>query len=227
MSNADHMTRAEQKDRDAHLSSSIVSDDIDIGAYHVGVVYGNALLNAAEAQGKVDEIVDEFHLLVKDVINRHPKFIELLSSEMVALEDKRGIFDRVFKAHLSPLMFNFLSVVVDHRRGQCLRAIYRAFKDLVDTKRGRVRVHVTSAAPLDGATHESITAQLRTRLGSEPVIESHVDSALIGGAVFRVGDTVYDGSVASRLKRMRQQMINRSVHEIQSRRDRFSTSAGN
>ena len=43
----------------------------------------------------------------------------------------------------------------------------------------------------------------------------------------RVGDVVYDGSVASQLENLRQQMIDRSVHEIQSRRNRFSNSAGN
>jgi F-type H+-transporting ATPase subunit delta len=45
--------------------------------------------------------------------------------------------------------------------------------------------------------------------------------------VLRVGDTVYDGSVATRLARIRDQMIDRSVHEIQSGRDRFGSAEGN
>ena len=49
---------------------------------------------------------------------------------------------------------------------------------------------------------------------------------LIGGVVLRVGDTVYDGSVATQLQRTRRQMISRSIHEIQSGRDRFSSPAG-
>ena len=51
--------------------------------------------------------------------------------------------------------------------------------------------------------------------------------SLIGGVVLRVGDTVYDGSVARQLEQVREQMIDRSVHEIQSRRNRFGHSAGN
>jgi len=61
----------------------------------------------------------------------------------------------------------------------------------------------------------------------EPVLVRVVDPDLIGGIVFRVGDTVYDGSVASRLEQLRQQMIHRSVNEIQRRRDRFSSTARN
>ena len=51
--------------------------------------------------------------------------------------------------------------------------------------------------------------------------------ALIGGAVLRVGDVVYDGSIANQLQIIRQEMIDRSVDEIQSRRDRFRNPAGN
>ncbi|HEV3344867.1 MAG TPA: F0F1 ATP synthase subunit delta, partial [Pirellulales bacterium] len=64
-------------------------------------------------------------------------------------------------------------------------------------------------------------------LGGEPVLAAKVNPDLIGGLVFRVGDTVYDGSVATRLARVRSQMIDRSIHEIQRRRDRISPAAGN
>ena len=62
---------------------------------------------------------------------------------------------------------------------------------------------------------------------ARPYWRAVIDPELIGGVVVRVGDTVYDGSVATNLKQLRQQMINRSVHEIQSRRDRFRYPGGN
>ena len=68
---------------------------------------------------------------------------------------------------------------------------------------------------------------LRRILGGEPQVHPTVDPSLIGGVVLRVGDTVYDGSVARQLDQVREQMINRSGHEIQSRRDRFRHSGGN
>ena len=72
-----------------------------------------------------------------------------------------------------------------------------------------------------------IAESLRGKLGGEPVFEQETDPSLIGGAVLRVGDTVYDGSIANQLQNLRQQMIDRSAHEIQSRRDRFRNPAGN
>jgi F-type H+-transporting ATPase subunit delta len=64
-------------------------------------------------------------------------------------------------------------------------------------------------------------------LSREPVLVPRVDPHVIGGVVLRVGDTVYDNSVATQLQRLSGQIISRSVHEIQSRRDRFSYPAGN
>jgi len=68
---------------------------------------------------------------------------------------------------------------------------------------------------------DKVQSQLRPLLGREPVVEHRVEPGLIGGAVVRVGDTIYDGSIATQLENLREQMIDRSVHEIQSRRDRF------
>ena len=91
---------------------------------------------------------------------------------------------------------------------------------------GSVRVRLTTASPVSAAQVEQIAAALAAALGRRPILEAVVDPALIGGAVLRVGDTVYDGSVANQLQSIRQQMIERSVHEIQSRRDRFRNPAG-
>ena len=85
---------------------------------------------------------------------------------------------------------------------------------------------MTTATAVDPRQIEQIAAALGASLGQRPILETVVDPALIGGAVLRIGDTVYDGSVANQLQSIRQQMIDRSVHEIQSRRDRFRYPAG-
>ena len=72
-----------------------------------------------------------------------------------------------------------------------------------------------------------LTESVRSMFGHTPILDLQVRPELIGGIMMRIGDTVYDGSIATRLEQFRQQMIDRSVHEIQSRRDRFSSPAGN
>ena len=97
----------------------------------------------------------------------------------------------------------------------------------MDRLRGRVRVRLSTATPLADAVADTLIENLRKLLGGEPFVQRDVDPKLIGGAVLRVGDIVYDGSIANQLQTIRQQMIDRSVDEIQSRRDRFCNPAGN
>lgn len=209
------------------FSDSLRGTNVDVGAYHVGLVYAQALLDAAEKVGQAEAVVVELDTFMAEILTKHPRLSEFLTSEMIGLEVRRKAIGRILTGRFTPLFVNFCEVVVDHRRGDCLRAIHVAAHDLLDQMRGRIRVQVTSAAKLDNDSIQQLTARLRTALGAEPVLERHVNPQLIGGVVFRVGDTVYDGSVSARLERMRTQMINRSIHEIQSRRDRFGSPAGN
>ncbi|HVA50977.1 MAG TPA: ATP synthase F1 subunit delta [Pirellulales bacterium] len=211
---------------DPYLASSLVDHDIDVGAYHIGMVYGKALLAATEKAGNTEEVLAELDQLI-ELLARQPKIDNVMASGMIASDQKVAMVERVFAGRVTPTFLNFLKVVVDHGRGGFLRAMRRAVRDLRDQQQGRVRVQVTTATPLDGELTERIHNQLKSMLGGEPVLTKKVDPDLIGGLVFRVGDTVYDGSVVTRLTRVRSQMIDRSIHEIQRRRDRVSPPAGN
>jgi F-type H+-transporting ATPase subunit delta len=194
-------------------------------AGRIAEVFAEALIGAAG--NEADSIVDELDNFVAEVLVKSPQFAELLASGMVAPEEKVAVLDRVFAGKLSKTLMSFLKVLVEHGRGDSIRGVQRAAHGLLDKLHKRVRVKVTTATPLDDAASRLIADSIRRAIGQEPMIERHVDPAVIGGAVYRIGDTVYDGSVATQLQRMRTQLLNRSVHEIQSGRDRFGNPEGN
>jgi F-type H+-transporting ATPase subunit delta len=205
---------------------------VDVAGQQVAAVYAKALLGATEAAaakspGTTEKTLDEFGSLVTEVLNRHPKFDAILSSGLIEPDAKVGILDRTLAGRVSPLLLNFLKVVAHHGRLGLIRAIHAAAIAALDAMRGQIKVEVRSATPLDAAATERIKNEIKTRHGAEPRLEMREDPALIGGIVLRVGDTVYDGSVATQLARVRTSMIQRNVHEIQSRRDRFRLAGGN
>lgn len=201
--------------------------DPDVGAEQVASVYAEALFGAAESTGVADTILAEFDSLIVDILNRQPQFEEILASALIAHEEKIGILDRTLGSSASGMMLNFLKVVSKHGRLDCLRAIHRQTHAVYDKARGRVPVELITAAPVSDAEAATIAKTLGGVIHGEPVVRRRIDPALIGGAVVRVGDTVYDGSIARQLDNVRQKMIDRSAHEIQSRRDSFSNPAGN
>jgi F-type H+-transporting ATPase subunit delta len=204
--------------RDARTAAEI---EADVSVEHVAGVYAEAFLGAAGSAGLTESLLAELDSLLADVLDPFPQFDQMLASAFISHEEKVGILDRTLGDQASPLLLNFLKVVSRHGRLDCLRAIHRQAHELYDRMRGRVRVRVSTATSLPGELAASLAEQLRQLLGGEPIVEEVVDPGLIGGVVVRVGDTVYDGSIASQLENVRQRMIQRTAHEIQTRRDRF------
>lgn len=212
----------DKSSRDAQTAAELQAD---VGVEHVASVYAKALLGAAGKIGQLDAVLAEFDALVGEVLDKFPRFEAILASWLVSHEETSGVLDRVLGGRVSPTLLDFLKVVSRHGRLDCLRAIHRMAHALRDEMAGRIPVELITAAPVDGAVLARLTEQLRGLVDGEPVVRQTVDADLIGGAVVRVGDTVYDGSILTQLELLRQQMIDRSVHEIQSRRDRFRNPA--
>jgi len=101
---------------------------------------------------------------------------------------------------------NFLYVIVDHRRTEMLREIEAAFRGELNTRLGIAEAEVVSARPLSDAEREELKAALERRTGKKIEANFREDKALLGGAVVRVGSTVYDGSVREQLDRLREQL---------------------
>jgi F-type H+-transporting ATPase subunit delta len=199
---------------------------VNVGAQQVATIYARALVDVAEAAGQTEPVMSELDSFITDVLDGAPKLEAVLGSALVSAEEKNALLDKAFRGKASPQFLNFLKVVARHGRLDLLRPIHQAAHVLYDRMRSVVRVQVASATDLGEDLKLQLTDSVRRMLGGTPVLETEVHPELVGGMMMRVGDTVYDGSIATRLERIRQQMIERSVHEIQSRRDRFSSPEG-
>ena len=200
-----------------------VHHSADVGAQRVAHTYAEALLNAAEKRGQAQEILDEFDSLVREVFKANPLVAEFLASPAVPTNVKAATIDSTFGPRAGELFTNFLRVLNDHGRLDLLRTIYVALRELADQRARRVRVQVRSAAPLDDDQRERLRQEVRAGFHMEPVLDERIDPDLLGGLVVRVGDWQYDGSVRAQLRSIRNYLSERSSHEIQSGRNRFSS----
>jgi F-type H+-transporting ATPase subunit delta len=199
----------------------------EVGSQGIAAVYAKAFVGATEAAGVTDAALAELDSLVTDVLDKLPRLDAIFSSAIVSGDEKIALIDKSIGPKATPLLRNFMKILARHGRLDLLRGVRREARKIVDKLRSRLRVYVSTATELDGDLTRRLTDMLRSMLGAEPVLEVNTRPELIGGMVLRVGDTVYDGSIATRLERIREQMIERSVHEIQSGRDRFGIAEGN
>ncbi len=195
----------------------------DISAKRLATVYAEALYNAAASAGQSAQVLEEIDSLIEDVLNVDPRLGALFAGAAVGRKVRAEAIDKVFQARSSGTFWKFLLVLNDHDRLELIRPIRRALHELSDERAHRLRVHVYSARPLPQEFQDRISEAVRQRFNLEPVLELHEDPALLGGLKIRIGDKVFDATVRTRIDNLRNQLIARSSHEIQSRRDRFSS----
>ena len=101
---------------------------------------------------------------------------------------------------------NFVQTIVENRRTHLLREIEKAFATELNVRLGIAEAEVTSARELGGPEREKLTQALERRTGKKIEARFAEDKSLLGGAVVRVGSTIYDGSVREQLNRLREQL---------------------
>ena len=130
-----------------------------------------------------------------------------LESPALNAEVKRKVIAEVAgKMGLDVAVRNFIYLVVDHRRTEILPEIEEAFLSELNERLGIVDAEVTSAHELNDDEKRQLSSVLEQRTGKKVEARFEIDGALLGGAVVRLGSTIYDGSVRDQLKRLREQL---------------------
>ncbi|HUG91464.1 MAG TPA: ATP synthase F1 subunit delta [Planctomycetaceae bacterium] len=197
----------------------------DPGARAVARVYADAFLRAAEKFG-VEAGLEEFGSFIDDVLAQVPHLESVLTSGIINRDEKLALIDRAIAPQASPLFANFLRVLARHDRLDLLPIIRRLSVLEHERRQGFRHVQVTTATPLSDDLREQIRREIDAALPFTPILDERVDPSLLGGMVIQIGDTLHDMSLSARLNQLRDRLRKRTLHEIQSGRDRFSSATG-
>ena len=169
--------------------------------------YAKAILEIGVAQGNLDTLVDEL-VRVADAYEASAEFRNALENPLVPFHAKRAILDELGqRLGLSPTARHTVLLLNDRRRMRVLPGIAQLLKEMTDVRRGVVRAVVTTAVPLGDAYYDRLRERLEKMTGKKVVLDRKQDPSLIGGVVARIGDTVIDGSLRSRLHEMKSALL--------------------
>lgn len=133
---------------------------------------------------------------------------QALFNPAIAAEVRVRVIDTLApRLHLGHEVRNFLAVLLRHDRMSAIEQIAAEFRAEVDRRQGISDVEVISARRLDPDERRQVEQQAARLAGTQVRARFREDNGLIGGAVVRIGSTVYDGSVRGRLDRMKQELI--------------------
>ena len=123
----------------------------------------------------------------------------------VLAEQKRQLLDVIAERDgISKQVKNLVAVLIDHRRVHFLEPIIVQLEKELDARLGFAEADITSARPLGDAEKREFEAQVGKLTGKKVRARYGQDESLLGGAVVRVGSTIYDGSVKGQLERMKE-----------------------
>lgn len=186
-------------------------------------VYATSLFELAEAKGgreKVEKTLGELEEVV-ELARRDKRFNEFLSSRVLSKKARDASLQKIFGQAATGLTLRFLRLLNEKDRLGSLIPIVNAFDQIVQERFGRVEVDVTTASPVDADQLRSIKEKLSQTLGKDVIVHPYTDPSMIGGVRLRIGDQLVDASVATRLRKMRDQLAESGGAEVRARASRI------
>jgi F-type H+-transporting ATPase subunit delta len=165
--------------------------------------YANALADIALAQGAAEPALKQLNAF-GGAYEQSAELRTFLASPAVTVENKHAVIEKLTaRLGASKIIRNFLFVIADHRRTQLLPEIIATFQQVIRQRQGVAEAEISSAVELSAAQKKVLAASLERLTGKKVETRYSLDPALLGGAVVRIGDTIYDGSLRGRLNELR------------------------
>ena len=178
----------------------------------MGVVdlrYARALAGAVTDQGMdllaVQRQLEDFAATFEG----SPELREVLENPSIPEPQKLRLLDSIAqRSGMSRPVRNFVALLTHHERMHELREIIAAYAALADKETGIAEAEITTARPLDAESRRLLEQQVAKLAGDQRVHATYrEDGSLLGGAVVRLGSTIYDGSVRGQLEQLKRRLV--------------------
>ncbi|MEL6343568.1 MAG: ATP synthase F1 subunit delta [Myxococcota bacterium] len=167
--------------------------------------YARALLDLGRESNKIDAFNQDLETFGAVLALEDGALRFALYNPGLSIAERKSVLEAVLaRLELNGMTNNFLKLLVDKNRLSVFDEIQAAYREMADELAGRVRAAVTTATPLSEDNAARIQQVLADSTGRQVIVDFAVDPELIGGIVARIGDTVYDASVRSRLQRLKE-----------------------
>ncbi|MZP30771.1 F0F1 ATP synthase subunit delta [Heliobacterium undosum] len=169
--------------------------------------YAQALLEIGTQTKNLDALEAELGRFI-EMIDNHPELQRVLFHPSIVVAEKKDLVGKLLATGaFSETARAFILLVIDRRRENYFADIFREFVRLANKVRNIEEARVTSAVELAPEQVERLRSQLAAATGKEIVLRQQVDPSLIGGLVVAFGDRIIDGSVAGKIRDLRESLL--------------------
>jgi ATP synthase F1 delta subunit len=170
----------------------------------IAQVYSRSLFEVAKEQGKLDEIKEQLGQF-SDALEGDRELAVFFFSPYFSTPEKQDGLKKLVDG-MEPILLNFLEVLIENHRLPAIHRIRRQYDALWDEEMKILPVEVTSAVELDEGTVQHLGDRIGEQTGRRVQLTSTVDPDILGGIVLRVGNSILDASIRSRLNQLRREV---------------------
>jgi ATP synthase F1 delta subunit len=167
-------------------------------------IYGNALFEVAREAGKLDVIREQLAQFA-DAVAGDRTFQVFLFSPYFSTEEKKQGLERALSG-ADEVLTRFLDLLIEKHRMPVLFRIRAEYESLCEEAEQRLGVEITSAVELDPKTASDVAEQIGKHTGRHVDLRRSVDPDIIGGLIVRVGNSILDASIRTRLESLRREV---------------------
>lgn len=168
--------------------------------------YASALFDLAKSDKKLNELSSDADTLGA-ALDDSDAFRELISNPVYSRsEQEAGVTAVAKKMGLADLTTSTLGLMAQNRRLFALPQLVKSLKAMIAEENGEVTAEVTSAKALTDAQQKTLADTLAKKVGKDVKLDMHVDEALIGGLVVKLGSQMIDSSIRSKLSSLQNAM---------------------
>ncbi|GLC87922.1 F0F1 ATP synthase subunit delta [Lysinibacillus piscis] len=168
--------------------------------------YAQALFELAQQKNILTEVGSDLQELTK-VLNVSPELLTLLSAPKFSIERKKQIIADIFVG-ATPEFIHTIQLLVEKKRVNEVKLIAEAYAEFAAQAQGIANATVFSTRELTAEESANISTAFATLVGKHSLnITNEIDPSLLGGIRVQIGNHIYDSSVASKLERLKRELI--------------------
>jgi F-type H+-transporting ATPase subunit delta len=170
----------------------------------IAQVYARSLFEVAEEHDRIDVVREQLGQFADALASSRELELFFFSPYFSTEEKKDGLDKAVDGA--DDIVRNFFAVLIENHRMPALMRVRREYDRLWREANKLLPVQITSAVPLDESVHARIGEEIGRQTGRKVELSANVDPDVLGGIVLRVGNSILDASIRTRLERLRKQV---------------------
>ena len=168
--------------------------------------YAQLLYQVAVKEDDINQISDYLHS-IRSILKSVPELNQLFITRRVQVQDKMIMLKNILGDKISDIVMDLMVLLMENGHMMLFGEIVKRCDYLLDKESKIVKVRITSSSILSDDEVQLISSKIENNIQKEVEVKTEIDASIIGGIKLRVGNTLIDGSINSRLQKMRDTLI--------------------